>query len=383
MDNSYDVIVVGLGAMGSAACYHLAKRGARVLGLEKFDIPHAQGSSHGFSRAIRSSYHEHPDYVPLVTRAFSMWQELEAETEQKLMHVTGCLYLGPIDGEVVGGSLRSARKYNLPYELMDRAALGGRFPQFHVPDQFVGMLEQNAGFIHPEKAVAAHALQAMRRGAELHGREAVTGWTADGKGVTVTTARETYHGGQLLFSGGAWTDKLVRDLGVPLRVTRQVLAWFWPKNPDAFQLGRIPVWSIDRLDGTTHYGFPMMADNPGFKIAHHNRGLLSDPDTVERSPLPGDEEDVREALRKNIPEGEGPLLALRICMYTNTPDLNFIVDRHPQHERVTLACGFSGHGFKFATVMGEVLADLTTAGQTAHPIGFLGLSRFRKQPGVS
>jgi sarcosine oxidase len=378
MGKSYDVIVIGLGAMGSAACYHLAKRGARVLGLEKFDIPHSQGSSHGFSRAIRSTYYEDPDYVPLVTRAFAMWQELEAETGQKLMHVTGALYMGPLGGEVVGGSLLSARKYNLPHELMDRATLGQRYPQFRVPDDFVGLLEQNAGFIHPEKAVAAHALQAMRSGAELHGREAVTGWTAEAGGVSVTTDRGTYHGAQLLFCGGAWTDKLVRDLGVPLVVTRQVLAWFWPKNPDLFQLGRIPVWALDRLDGTTHYGFPMMADNPGFKLAHHNRGLTSDPDTVERSPLPGDEEDCRRALRENIPEAEGPLLALRVCMYTNTPDLNFIVDRHPHHERVTLACGFSGHGFKFATVMGEVLADLTTAGQTAHPIGFLGLARFRK-----
>jgi sarcosine oxidase len=305
-----------------------------------------------------------------------MWQDLEAETGQKLMHVSGCLYLGPVDGEVVGGCLLSARKHDLAYELMDRAALGRRFPQFRVPDNFVAMLEEKAGFISPEKGVAAHALEALRRGAELHGREAVTGWTSASGGVTVTTERGTYHGGQLLFCGGAWTDQLVRDLGVPLSVTRQALAWFWPKNPDAFQLGRIPVWAIDRLDGTTHYGFPMMPDNPGFKIARHHRGKVTDPDRVERSPLPGDEDDVRQGLRQNIPEAEGPLLSLRICLYTNTSDGNFIVDRHPQHPRVTLACGFSGHGFKFATVMGEVLADLTTAGKTAHPIGFLGLSRF-------
>jgi sarcosine oxidase len=217
----------------------------------------------------------------------------------------------------------------------------------------------------------------MRAGAELHGREAVTSWSADAAGVTVVTDRATYHAGQILFCGGAWTEQLVRDLGVPLRVTRQVLAWVWPKVPARFELGRFPVWNIDHLDGTTYYGVPMMPDNPGLKVAHHFSGPPADPDAVERSPLPGDE-NIRTMLQKTIPEGDGPVLSLRVCLYTYSPDQQFILDRHPEHRRVHLACGFSGHGFKFASVIGQVLADLALTGKTAHGIGFLGLARFRK-----
>src|SRR5580698_544528 len=185
----YDVIVIGVGAMGSAACYHLARRGVRVLGLEQFDIPHGNGSSTGFSRMIRMSYHEHPDYVPLLQSAFKLWHELEAESGQKLMHLTGGLYMGPAEGETVGGAVRAARKFSLPFELFDHATLRRRFPQFHVPEEFVGMLEPNAGFVIPEASVAAHALLALGHGAELHGREAVTGWSANASGVEVVTDR--------------------------------------------------------------------------------------------------------------------------------------------------------------------------------------------------
>ena len=378
MTQRYDVIVIGLGAMGSAACYHLAGRGARVLGLEKFDIPHGNGSSHGFTRMIRMAYREHPDYVPLVKSAFSLWRELEAESGQKLMQVTGGLYMGPIDGIYVGGALASAKKHTLPFELLDRSTIGRRYPQFEVPDNFVGMLEKNAGFIRPEKAVATHAGLALRRGAELHGQEPVIGWSADESGVEVVTERGSYRADQAIFCGGAWTDRLVRDLGIPLRVSRQVLGWVWPKKPEAFEFGRIPVWAIDNLDGSNHYGFPMTADSPGLKVAHNAAGPTTDPDIVGRSPMPGDEETFRGMLQKRIPDADGPLLSLRICLYTNTPDRYFIVDRHPHHSRVVLACGFSGHGFKFATVIGQILADLTTKGKTEHSIDFLGLSRFTK-----
>lgn len=215
MSAPYDVIVIGVGSMGSAACHHLARRGVRVLGLEKFDIPHGNGSSTGFSRMIRMSYHEHPDYVPLLQSAFSLWRELESDSGQTLMHLTGGLYLGPPDGETVGGALRAARKFSLPFELLDRPALLRRFPQFRLPENFVGMLEQNAGFVLPEKSVAAHAWLALRHGAELHGQEEVVRWSADGAGVQVFTERGTYRAARVVFCGGAWTDRLVRDLGVP------------------------------------------------------------------------------------------------------------------------------------------------------------------------
>jgi sarcosine oxidase len=372
---TYDVIVIGLGAMGSATCHQLAMRGARVLGLEQFDIPNALGSSHGSSRMIRLAYYEHPDYVPLLRRAYELWDELEAQSGQKLLHRTGGLYMGPRDGEIVGGSLRSAREHGLPHELLEPDELRRRFSQFQLPDDWVALHEPEAGFLRPEAVIAVYAGLALRGGAELHGRERVIDWKADGSGVTVTTSRGQYHANQLIFCGGPWSGKLVHDLGIEIRVTRQVLGWVWPKEPEKFALGRIPVWAIDHLDGTIHYGFPMMDDVPGFKLAHHSPGSVADPDKVARDPQPGDEETFRPILRKMIPAADGPLLSMKVCMYTNSPDGHFIIDRHPKHERVTVACGFSGHGFKFASVVGEILADLAMSGMARLPLEFLALSR--------
>lgn len=380
MSNHFDVIVIGVGSMGSAACYQLAKRGVRVLGLEQFDIPNARASHHGYSRMFRLAYFEHPDYVALLKRAYELWEQLEADSGQKQLHITGGLYLGRPDSEVVTGSIDAARKYGLPHEVIGRAALSKRFPQFHVPDDAIAFYETKAGFLLPEKVVAAQAEQAMRRGAVLHAHEPVTSWEARGGGVTVTTTRDTYTAGHVIFTGGAWTSRLVKDLGVELTVTRQALAWFWPRRPELFAPGRFPCWALDMSPRDqyrgVHYGFPMLADNPGFKIALHWPDEPCDPDAVDRTPRPADEDAVRGAIRRFIPDADGPLLGIRICIYTNSPDGHFIIDRHPAHANVTLACGFSGHGFKFTSVVGEVLADLAMTGESTNPIGFLGLSRF-------
>lgn len=376
MPRAHDIIVIGVGAMGSAACCHLARTGARVLGLEQFDIPHALGSSHGQSRMIRTAYFEHPDYVPLLRRAYQLWDELEATSGQKLLHRTGGIYIGPIDGEVVGGSLRAARQHNLPHELLDHAELNRRYPKFHVPEAWSALYEPEAGFLTPERVVAAYAEAALRAGAELHGREPVLEWNADAKGVRVRTTRAQYEADHLVFCGGPWTTRLVQDLGVPLVVTRQVLAWVWPRDPAPFALGRFPVWAIDHLDGTLHYGFPMMPDVPGFKLAHHAPGHPADPDSVARDPQVADEDSFRPVLRSVIPQADGPLLSMKVCLYTNSPDHHFIIDRHPRYDRVTLACGFSGHGFKFASVVGQILADLALTGSTPLPAQFLQLNRF-------
>jgi len=377
MANTFDVIVIGVGAMGSAACYQLARRGVRVLGLEQFDIPHALGSSHGGSRMIRLAYYEHPDYVPLLRRSYQLWDELEADSGEKLLYRTGGLYMGPETGEIVGGALQSARQHGLAHQLLNRGEIRKSYPQFTIPEEWVAIYEPEAGFLIPEKVVATYANLAIRAGAELHGREAVTDWNASASGATVRTTRGEYHAGRLLFCGGPWTSKIVRDLGVELNVTRQVLAWVWPKKPDDFALGRLPVWAIDRLDGTIYYGFPMMNDIPGFKLAHHGPGQTTDPDHVARDPQAGDEQTFRPALRQFIPQADGPVLSMKVCLYTNTPDHHFIVDRHPAHERVTIACGFSGHGFKFASAMGEALAELMLNGATSQPTNFLGLERFK------
>jgi sarcosine oxidase len=374
--NNFDVIVVGLGAMGSSACYHLARRGARVLGLEQFDIPHALGSSHGQSRMIRLAYYEHPDYVPLLKRAYELWHELEATSGQKLLYLSGGLYIGPPDAELVAGSFASARKHGLTHQLLSRDELARQFPQFHVPDDYVALHEPQAGFVLPERVVSAHAEGALRAGAELHGREPVMEWREEPGCIHVRTIRGDYRADRLVVCGGPWSGRLLADLGVPLTVTRQVLAWVWPRQPDLFALGRLPVWAIDRLDDTIYYGFPMMSDVPGFKLAHHGPGPTTDPDCVAREVLAGDEETFRPVLRTMIPAADGPLLSMKVCLYTNSPDHHFILDQHPRHDRVTIACGFSGHGFKFASVIGEILADYATTGTTRHPAAFLRLNRF-------
>jgi sarcosine oxidase len=381
-DGVYDVIVAGVGAMGAAALWHLARRGVRVLGLEPHGVPHALGSSHGYSRAIRLAYFEHPDYVPLLRRAWDLWGELEEVAGRRLLYRTGCLYAGPPDSDLIRGSLASAQAHGLPHEALDRGGLAMRFPQLGVPDDYVAMFEPLGGALRPEACVTAFALGALQAGARIHGHEGVRSWQAGPDGVTVETERgRRFQARHLLLCGGAWSDRLVTDLGVPLTVTRQVLGWVWPERPGPLSLeGGLPTWAIEHDGGAYTYGFPMLPDNPGFKLARHAPiGPPVTPETVQRQPLPGDEETFLPAARRFFTDvGDDPtVLAIRICLYTNSPDGHFIVDRHPIHENVSVACGFSGHGFKFAPVIGEALADMAMDGKTRLPIGFLGLGRFR------
>ncbi|HEX8523267.1 MAG TPA: N-methyl-L-tryptophan oxidase [Tepidisphaeraceae bacterium] len=372
MTTEYDAIVIGVGAMGSACCYHLARRGARVLGIERFGIPNALGSSHGFSRMIRMAYYEHADYVPLLRRAFALWEELERESREKLFYKIGGIYMGRPTDPAIAGALASARVHGLPHELLSREELRSRYPQFHVPEDVVGMFEENAGLLVPEKCVAAHARLAREAGAEIHPDEEVVEW---GEGW-VKTVRETYRAKQIVFTAGPWTSRLVRELGVKLEVTRQVLGWVTPRRPELFELGRLPVWAIGHADGSLHYGFPMLPDGEGFKLAWHRAGEATDPDLVRRETSLEDEEEFRTVLREIIPDANGPLRSMRICLYTNSPDHHFVIDRLPGREGVIVACGFSGHGFKFASVVGEVLADLVTRGKTDLPVEFLKAGRF-------
>jgi sarcosine oxidase len=372
----HDVIVVGVGAMGSATCWHLAKRGARVLGIEQHDVPHALGSSGGHSRLIRLAYYEHPDYVPLLRRAYALWDEIERESGRTLLHETGGLYLGRERESFVAESLRAAQRHDLPHEMLDRDQIGARFPQFRVPEDHVGFFEPGAGALLSEDAIAAFAAAARQRGAEIHTREAVVEWRRDDAGVTVRTDRATHRAAHVVFCAGAWTDRLLRDLGVPLVVTRQVMGWVAPRDPAPFALGTFPCWAIQNDDGSLHYGMPILPDAAGLKIAHHGRGPATDVASVDRTPRATDEDDFRPALRRLLPAADGPLAAMRVCLYTGSPDSHFVVDRHPRERRATIACGFSGHGFKFASVIGEALADLSTRGATELPIGFLGFRRF-------
>ena len=269
MSEKFDVIIVGVGAMGASTCWELARRGVRVLGLDQFDIPNTRGSSHGFSRMIRMAYYEHPDYVPLLRRAYERWEQLEKVTGQKLLYITGGLYMGRRESEVIAGSLGAAKQHQLPHELIEHAELSQRYPQFELPADYVGMLEPHAGFLVPERAIAAYVEDALASGAEIHGQEAVQSWSTTAAGVRVKTNRGEYSAGKIIFCGGAWSGKILGDLGIDLIVTRQVMGWVWPKQPSLFELGTLPVWAIDRPGGSIWYGFPMIADAPGFKIALH------------------------------------------------------------------------------------------------------------------
>ncbi len=388
MAEKFDIIVIGVGSMGAAACYELLRRdpSRRVLGLEQFEIPNARGSHHGYCRAFRTAYFEHPDYVALLRSALNLWREIEAETQTKLLHLAGGLYMGRPESALVRDSIRAARLHNLPHALLSRAELASRFPQFCVEGDAVGFFEEQAGYVRCEKAVQAYATAARQRGAELHEFECVQFWRAGPSGAHVTTDRDTYEADQLLITAGPWAGRLLAELGVELRVTRQVAAWLRPAAAEPFASERFPVWGIDPgADGRPcgiWYGFPLTPETPGLKIAHHWPGQPCDPQTVDRVATPEDVAPLGEAMRRYVPEGHGDLVNAQVCLYANSPDGHFIIDRHPDpsmHDRVTIACGFSGHGFKFVSVVGKALAEIVLEGRSSEPIDFLGLARFAHQ----
>ncbi len=335
---------------------------------------------------IRQSYHEHPDYVPLLKRAYQLWDELNESCGnqnpgQRIFHRTGGLYLGPRDGAIVPGALAAAREHGLDYQLLEAREVEKGFPAFRVEDGCVGFFEEDAGFIRPEKALRAHMNLACAHGAEIRTGEEILDWQENGSGVTVRTSRGTVEGGHLILTAGAWSGRMVRDLEIELSVTRQVLAWFdaaADRGNNGLLLGDFPCWFIETEAPYGHYGFPMTEfGQRGFKIALHRPGEEMD-DPAGARPGASEEEiaSLRGVLRKWIPDADGPLLASCTCLYTNSADGHFVLGQFPGKDDVTLAAGFSGHGYKFATVMGEVLADLACEGATPHPVEFLSPQRF-------
>jgi sarcosine oxidase len=373
------VIVVGAGgAMGASTVFELARRKHRVLGLDRFGVAHDRGSSHGHTRMIRLAYYEHPGYVPLLRRAYEQWRGLEELSGQRLLTITGGLYAGPPDGELVAQSLAAAVQHGIEHEPLDRNEIARRYPQLQLPDGFAGLYEPSTGFLRPERAIAAYARHAMIAGAEIHGHEPLRSWSArSARGaIAVTTTARTYTCDRIVFCGGAWSQNLLPGLGVDLRVTRQVVGWVWPPRPADFAPDRFPTWAVQSGRGSLYYGFPMSVDEAGLKIGHHKPGLPTDPDRLSRDPLPADARAIDHIVGTVLPGARGPIVSMSVCMYTNSPDGHFVVGRHGSDDRVWVACGFSGHGFKFASVMGEVLADLATTGVTRWPIEFLSPARF-------
>jgi sarcosine oxidase len=375
----FDTIVVGVGGMGSATVYELAKRGRRVLGLEQFDIPHSRGSSHGYTRIIRLPYYEHPAYVPLLLRAYDLWDEIQARAGEQLLYITGSLDAGPEDDWVFKGALQSATLYNLPHEVLTSADITRRFPGYRLPPETMGLLQPRGGFLTPERCIVAYANVAMSLGAEIHGRETVQSFAATSQGgVRVTTDRRVYESDSLVFTGGAWMSRLLPILDGLAVPERQVLAWLQPSRPELFAPDRFPVFNCAVPEGR-FYGFPVFAV-PGFKFGkYHHRSETGDPDHLLTEPTPEDEAVLRDFAAKHFPDGAGPTMALHPCMFTNSPDEHFILDRHPDHPQVTLAAGFSGHGYKFCSVIGEIMADLVERGASRLDISLFRLGRFADQ----
>jgi sarcosine oxidase len=368
---TYDVIVVGLGAMGSATACHLARRGLRVLGLDRFSPPHAFGSSHGETRIIREAYFEHPVYVPMVQRAYELWRDLEQESGKTLLRETGGVMIGRPDSDLVKGARHSAELHGLRHEMLTASEVRERFPALHPESDMVAVWEPRAGVLSADACIAAHLAQARGDGAELRYEESVLRWEPERDDVRVHTSQGEYRARQLIVAAGAWISVFFPDL--PLRVERQVLFWFdHGRASEMFTPERCPV-HLWQFDGRRFfYGFPNLGN--GVKVAFHHGGEITTVETVRRHVTSAEVEDIRAVSRRFVPAADGTLRASTVCLYTNTPDEHFLIDRHPLHPQVLIASACSGHGFKFSPVIGEILADLT---QRKLPRFDLGLFRCR------
>jgi sarcosine oxidase len=371
---TFDVVVIGLGAMGSAAVASLARRGCRVVGIEKHAPGHDRGSSHGATRIIRLGYFEHPSYVPLLRAAYPLWHDLAAKSGVPLVHITGIVEIGAPDSELVAGTLRASRLHGIAHDVLDPADLMRQFPAFRVPAGHVGVFQADGGFLRAEQAIHAQLALARDAGAQLRVGEDVIAVEPRGAGVRVVTQNGVIDAGCAIVTAGPWVKSVLPGLPTPIRVTRQVLGWFEPRDRAPFAPGRFPVFLLQNEDGI-FYGFP--DDGTGVKVAkHHHADETVDPDRCDRAVSAADEAMIRAVLAAHLPAADGRLLAATTCLYTMTPDGDFILDRLPGHEAIIVASPCSGHGFKFAPVIGEILADLALSGATPHDISRFALARF-------
>jgi sarcosine oxidase len=376
---SFDAIVVGLGAHGSAAALALARRGLRVLGLERFGRGDAMGSSGGRTRIIRLAYFEDPSYVPLVVEAWDRWLALEVAAGVPILTQTGGLYGGLAGSSVLEGSIRSAREHGLPHEVVPADEVRRRWPIFEPPEGAMALIEEQAGVLRADLAIEATLTLSERHDATLRFGERVTGWRpAPGGGFEVETdGGDVVGGAHLVLTAGPWSGSFVPDLALPLEIERIPVVWFEPRVPaEEVGVGRLPVWILETPTDGSFYGFPYDPDF-GLKVArHHSEVTIATAEDLDRELRPADEARVRAFLRAHLPAADGPLTDSTICLYTNTPDGHFVLDVHPAAPGVAFASACSGHGFKFAPVIGEVLADLALIGATPHPIERFRAARF-------
>lgn len=373
---SYDVIVLGTGGVGSAAAFHLARRGARVLGLDRFGGAHDRGSSHGATRLIRTAYFECADYVPLVRRAYELWDELERAGDEPLYRETGVVQVGPPDGDVIRGVLGAARMHGLEVDELGAVEFARRFPGLVLPDASTAVFERRAGLLFVERCVSAHLRRAAAHGAELRSDAAVTGWKADADGVTVRTESSTYTADKLVITAGAWAGGVLAELwagtGIALRVRRKHVYWYACDDVRYDVDTGLPAFFYE-TDRGAYYGFPRL-DASGVKVGRHSGGVeVADPLVDARGLEHDDVEHVEDFLGRFVPGVSRTRTGHSVCYYTMSPDEHFVVDRHPHHDNVCFAAGLSGHGFKFSSVLGEVLTEWTLDGRTEKPVAFLGI----------
>ncbi len=371
----YDVIILGLGGMGSAAAAHLAAGKKRVLGLEQFTPVHDRGSSHGQTRIIRKAYWEDPSYVPLLLRAYDLWDDLERRSGRELYLRTGGLMVGAPSSALITGSRRSALEHGLAHEMLDAREIRARYPAARPHPDEIALFEEPAGILFPEACVRAHLDWAASAGATLQFESKVDGWEASDGGVAVTTASgERVRASELVICAGAWLAQAASDLHLPLRVERNIAHWFAPAaHPELFSAERLPIYILERDPQAVLYGFPDLGH--GMKAAFHHSHVYVSPDAIDRTVGEVEVQRVRDALADWLPDGNGRHLESSVCMYTLTPDEHFLIGRHPAHANVFIAGGFSGHGFKFCSVVGEALAELVTDGATRHPLDLFNLAR--------
>jgi len=369
-----DVAIVGLGAMGSAAAYHLSARGKSVVGFDLSTPPHSLGSTHGQSRIIREAYFENPLYVPLVQRSYECWSDLQQATDDRLLLKTGGVLIGPDKGMLIAGTRLSADRHNLDYDLLTAKQVRKHYGALDPDDDVVGLWEPNAGILLPEKCVEAHLRLAQQHGADLHFDEPVTEWKPDGDGVILKTEADQYSVSQLVLTPGAWLNLFLPDLPLPLTIERQVLYWFDAgENRELFELQRLPLFAWEYAPEQLFYGFPNLGN--GVKIAIHHQGQITDVESIDRNVSEDETATMKLILDACLPSLSGPLLKSEVCMYTNTPDEHFVIDFHPDLPQVLIASACSGHGFKFAAVIGEIVTDLLIEGKSSFDLSPFRISR--------
>lgn len=380
MRATFDVGIVGLGAVGSAALYHASRRNLSVVGFDIFAPPHTAGSSHGGSRIIRRAYFEGPAYVPLLTRAYTLWRDLEQQSDRPLMHLNGCLTIGRAGSPLIEGARQTAEAFAIPFEHLDADAVRRRFPTFHVQEDHIALWEPEAGWLDPEACIHVHLELATGAGAEIRFHEPVRRWIVAGEGIRIETDAGTFDVARLIVCAGGWIARLLKELHIPLHLERQVNAWFRPSAADdRFAPDRCPVFVWEYAPDDVLYGFPDTGD--GVKAGlHHGGERVDHPDEIDRDVHPSDLDALRREVRRLLPEATGHVEQAVTCFYTNTPDEHYLIDRHPGLDRVVFASACSGHGFKASSAVGEALVRMATGDEVAVDVSAFTLRRFSAEP---